>query len=65
MSLLIPTALIQIIFIILRLCNVITWNWYLVFIPSYIDIGITFLIIIMAFITKDVDNIVNHSNKEE
>ena len=42
--------LLQIIFIILRLCNVITWNWYIVFIPAYIEIGIAILIYLIAFI---------------
>lgn len=45
-----PTTLIQIIFIILRLCNVITWNWFIVFIPAYIEIGVVILIYLIAFI---------------
>ena len=50
MLFLFPTTLIQVIFIILRLCNVITWNWYIVFIPAFIEVGVTILIFLIAFI---------------
>ena len=50
MLFLFPTTLIQVIFIILSLCNVITWNWYIVFIPAFIEVGVTILIFLIAFI---------------
>lgn len=33
------TAL-QIIFIVLKLVNVISWSWWIVFIPTYIGVGL-------------------------
>lgn len=32
--------LLTIIFVVLKLCSVITWSWWTVFIPEYIAIGI-------------------------
>lgn len=34
------TGLLQIVFIVLKLCNVITWSWWLVFLPTLISLGL-------------------------
>lgn len=33
------TTLLQVAFIVLKLCKVIDWSWWLVFIPIWIDLG--------------------------
>lgn len=49
-------TLIQVAFIILKLCNVINWSWWLVFLPTLIELGIVIfmlvLILIAAAVTK-------------
>lgn len=49
-------TLIQVAFIILKLCNVINWSWWLVFLPTLIQLGIVIfmlvIILIAAAITK-------------
>lgn len=42
-----------IVFIILKVTNVIAWSWWLVFLPLFIEIGLLAIaIIIMLIITK-------------
>ena len=38
-------GLLQIAFIILKLCGVITWSWVAVFIPTFISAGLIVLVI--------------------
>lgn len=40
----------QIAFIVLRLCNVIDWNWWLVMLPAIIYGSLSLLIIILTII---------------
>lgn len=48
-------ALLQLAFIILKVSKVIEWSWWLVFIPTYIDLGVAILIeIIIAAITNTI-----------
>lgn len=43
-------GLLQIAFIILKLCGVITWSWWAVFIPTWVNIGIVVVIFIVLWI---------------
>ena len=43
-------GLLQIAFIVLKLCNVITWSWAAVFIPTFISAGLIVLILGIALI---------------
>jgi hypothetical protein len=46
--------LLQIAFIILKLCHVINWSWWIVLMPTWICIGIAVIcIILIVLITKD------------
>ena len=40
------TGLLQLVFIVLKLCNVIKWSWWLVLLPTWICIGLWCLVII-------------------
>ena len=40
----------QIIFIVLKLCNVLQWSWWMVFIPAYISAGLTIILIVLSII---------------
>lgn len=43
------TGLLQIVLIVLKLCKVITWNWWLVMLPTIIPVGlIVFALILYA-----------------
>jgi hypothetical protein len=41
-------ALIQLVLIILKACNVITWNWVLVFMPAILSISLMVLFVIFC-----------------
>ena len=43
-------GVLQIIFIVLKLCNVLQWSWWMVFIPAYISAGLTIILIGLAII---------------
>lgn len=36
-------TILQVIFLALKMAGVLTWSWWAVFIPTYIDLGIFFL----------------------
>jgi len=39
----------QLAFIILKLCNVIKWSWWLVLLPLWVELGVVVLIIVLYF----------------
>lgn len=41
-------GLLQIAFIVLKLCKVIKWSWWLVLLPLWVDIGLIALCIIIT-----------------
>lgn len=43
-------SILQIIFIVLKIVNVIDWPWWKVFIPFYISLSITLLLLIILWI---------------
>lgn len=43
-------GLLQIIFIVLKIFNVIKWSWWLVFMPFYVWLLIFILVIVLAII---------------
>ena len=53
-------GVLQIVFIVLKLCGVINWNWWLVLLPAIIWLGIYCLIfiivVIVAFIQTLIEN---------
>lgn len=42
--------ILTLIFVVLKLCNVINWKWIFVIMPSLISIGLTIFIIVMILI---------------
>lgn len=40
-------GLLQVAFIVLKLCKVITWSWWAVFIPLWIELGIIVIILLL------------------
>lgn len=45
-------GLLQVAFIVLKLCNVITWSWWAVFIPLWIELGIIAIAIILIVLAN-------------
>ena len=43
-------AVLQIVFLILKLTGLIDWSWWLVLVPLWVDIGFSLLFIILALI---------------
>lgn len=39
----------QIVFIVLKLCDIITWSWWLVFTPLWINLGIAVIILLISY----------------
>jgi len=48
--------ILTIVFIVLKLCGVIGWNWIYVILPSIISITLTIIVIIIATIVLVVTN---------
>ena len=44
------SAVLQIVFLILKLTGLIDWSWWLVLVPLWVDIGFGLLFIILALI---------------
>lgn len=42
--------ILQIVFIILKLCNVVNWSWKVVLIPLWIAIGLTGLYLLLSLL---------------
>lgn len=47
-------GLLQIVFIVLKLCNVIDWSWWWVLAPTWISISIAILIVCIIVISQRV-----------
>ena len=45
----------QVALIVMKLCDVIHWSWWLVFVPVYISIGIAFVIFVLALLIAGSD----------
>ena len=41
-------TVLQIVFIVLKLCKVITWSWWLVLVPLWINIGLTVIVLVIC-----------------
>lgn len=50
-------TLLQIAFIILKVADVIKWNWWKVFIPTYISVGLAILVVAVIVILEVVEKI--------
>ena len=46
------TGVVQIVFIVLKLCNLINWSWWLVFIPLWIDLAECAVLLFILLIIK-------------
>ncbi len=44
-----------IVFIVLKLCGVISWSWWLVLMPLWIELGITAILLIILFMVMRRD----------
>ena len=54
------TGLLTLVFIVLKLCGVVTWSWWWVLSPIWISIGVcAMLLIIMFFIVKKTATKIN------
>lgn len=49
-------GLLQIVFIVLKLCGVINWSWVLVMLPLIISAGLLVIIFIIALIIAFIDD---------
>ena len=43
-------GVLEIIFIVLKLVGVIDWSWWVVLIPLWIDLGMSFILVLIVFI---------------
>jgi len=48
-------SLLQVAFIVLKLCKVIDWSWWWVMAPTWIQIALILLVILIAFIISEKD----------
>ena len=44
-------GVLQIVFIVLKLCNLINWRWAVVLIPTWISLGIFVILLLCAVVT--------------
>ena len=47
-------TILAIVFLVLKLCGVISWSWWWVFAPIWIPIGIAIIFVVIAFIVAFV-----------
>lgn len=45
-------GLLQVAFIVLKLCGVISWSWFLIFLPTIIPSAIAIILIIILIVLK-------------
>lgn len=59
-------GLLQIAFIVLKLCKVISWSWWVVMLPAIISVGLTVLVLLIALIIAVIRGIheARHPYKE-
>ena len=43
-------GLLQVVFIALKVAKIIDWSWWLVFLPTWIDLGLCLIVIIVALV---------------
>ena len=43
-------GVLEIIFIVLKLVGVIDWSWWIILIPLWIDLGMSFILVLIVFI---------------
>lgn len=43
-------GLLQVVFIALKVSKVIDWSWWLVFVPTWIELGLCLIVIIVALV---------------
>lgn len=43
-------GLLQVVFIALKVAKVIDWSWWLVFLPTWIELGLCLIVIIVALV---------------
>lgn len=53
------STLLTIIFIVLKLCNLITWSWWWVISPILIKIGLWVLVFLLLAIVKFLNNLIH------
>jgi membrane protein implicated in regulation of membrane protease activity len=57
-------GVLQIVFIVLKLCGVIKWGWLTVFIPLWIEIGLVLLVVLLLALSgKSLKSRRNRSGK--
>jgi hypothetical protein len=50
------TGLLQVAFIVLKLCKVINWSWWLVFMPTFVDLGAFVIILLISIVVSIIRN---------
>ena len=50
------TGLLQVAFIVLKLCKVINWSWWLVFMPAFVDLGAFVIILLISIVVSIIRN---------
>lgn len=58
-------GVLQLIFIVLKLCKVIEWSWWLVLIPLWIELALCVLIIVVVVIAAIVKGKIRDRNRRE
>ena len=49
-------GLLQLAFIVLKLCKVIAWTWIQVFIPTFVSLGVTIIVLLVVLIVNISSN---------
>lgn len=58
-------GLLQIVFIVLKLCGVIDWSWWLVMLPLIIEVGFVVAVLFIGLVVILYDNHKEHNKKTE
>ena len=58
-------GLLQIVFIVLKLCGVIDWSWWLVMLPLIIEVGFVVAVLFIGLVVILYDSHKEHNKKTE
>lgn len=50
-------TILQVVFIVLKLTNLINWSWWMVWMPTFISVGISLTIILIVLIVVGINRL--------
>lgn len=52
-------GVVQVVFIVLKLCKLINWSWWLVFLPTFISLGLFVFFFVLGMLIAVIDALIH------